>query len=308
MIDQAVHPAGVQGVEGVLRADLAHGDAVAASALPVLRYLVAAEDSALFSEEILARVRGMLADIAGQLLDALVGADRRAHSADEIEVLTRAFVGDATLLGHVHAQALEWQLTERMQARLALDPVMTPLVQARLPGTTAMAFLASQSRWCQAQRRMALPLSELPPSVLDAVMVTLRALVGAEPALADRVDAVETQVREGYDESATRLGLAASFVAEVGGEAQAALAIGAGGVALFLSALAQLSGQSRDNAVLSTHEGQLARLALGLKAAGLSTDGVEAQFHALHPEVTLPQGFAGLDRAQAAAMLASGGR
>ena len=63
-----------ESVEQVLRDELVRGDAVIASARPVLRHLLASEDSALFSDEMIARVRGMVLDVAQQLLLAQAAA------------------------------------------------------------------------------------------------------------------------------------------------------------------------------------------------------------------------------------------
>lgn len=320
MIDQAVHPTGGENVEAVLREELARGDVVGDTVLPILRHLIAAEDSSVFSDEILARIRGMLADMAGQLLDALmdggVGAagtvERAVHPASEVEVLTRAFIDNPAVLSHLHALALEWQLTERLQSRLALDPVVSPLLQALISshdGATqglAMTFLAAQARWCQSQRRMMLPLRELPGELLHCVLVTLRGLAGSAPAMIERVALVEGAIRADFDEGANRLGLASRLITGLGGGAQVALSITHAGVPLFLTALALGSGQGRDAVVFSTHEAQLARFALALRSAGLKPGGVEEQFLAIHPEVTLPEGFDRLGADLAAAILASG--
>lgn len=307
MIDQAVHSADTPGTVARLRRDLARGDAAVAAALPVLRYLVAAEENALLGEEIVTRVRAMLSDLAAQLLDALIGeADRRAHAPDEIAVLTRAFLDDPLLLGHVHALAIEWQLTERLQERLALDPVASPLVLARIAAGDASArgFLAAQARWSQAQRRMALPIAELPAEVLEAVLAILRTLAGAEPALADRVNAVEAAARSLHGETENRLALAKALVREAGDRSPI---VAEDGAALFLTRLAMASGQTRETATLATQPGQQARLVLGLQAAGASAGVVEEQILALHPGAAAPQGLAGGDAVQAAAILSGEG-
>ncbi|MEJ2408120.1 MAG: hypothetical protein P8Y48_01990 [Novosphingobium sp.] len=315
MIDKTVHPASGENVEAVLRDELARGDAMAETVLPILRHLVAAEDSSVFSDEILARVRGMLADIAASLLGGALGGDEGAGSAaetDETGILTRALIDNPALLSHVHSLALEWQLTERMQGRFAIDPVVSPLLQALISSPDAetqrlaMTFLAAQARWCQAQRRMQLPLRELPGDLFHAVLLTLRALAVRTPEIAQRAAQAEAAMRQSYDEGAGRLGLASRLIMSLGAGAQAALSVTHGGVALFLTALSLGSGQARDVVVLSTHEAQLARLALALRSAGLKPSAIEEQFLALHPEVTLPHGFEGVGRDFAAAILASG--
>lgn len=294
-------------MEAALRRDLVRGDAAAASALPVLRYLVAADQHAAFSEEILARVRGILANIAGQLLDALIGsADRRAHAPEEIAVLTRAFLDEPVLLAHVHAVSLEWQLTERLQERIGLDPVAAPLVQDRaiVGDEAARGFLAAQARWCNAQRRMALPLAELPDAVLEAVLAILRTLVGAEPTLSERARAVETEARRDHAAASSRLAWAGRLAADLPPEAT--LSIAQAGVALFLTALSLRSGEARDVAVMATQPGQQARLALSLLATQLPAALAEEQVAAIHSTADIPLGLSGIDAWRAASILSNG--
>lgn len=308
MIDHAVHQADREDVEIVLREELARGDAMAETVLPVLRHLVASEDSSLFSDEILARVRGMQTDIAANLLEALPDRDDR-YATGHVEALARAFLSSPALLLHLHGSALEWQLTERLQHRLALDPVVSPLLQALVSSDNgeiqglAMRFLAAQTRWCQSQRRMKLPLLELPEELFHTAFVSLRAHFADDPAMAELAARAEVEYHTRYDAGATRLDLASRLASSLG---KTALSVSDAGVALFLSALALGSGQGRDEAVISTHEGQLARLALALCSAGLDPRAVEHQFLALHPEVTLPPDFEGLTAERAAAILSSG--
>jgi hypothetical protein len=316
MFDHAVHSADEVNVETVLRDELARGDAVAETVLPILRHLIAAEDSSVFSDEILARVRGMLASLSKALLDGFADlADWRepaSHPPAQVEALTRAFLDNPELLAHLHAQALEWQLTERLQSRLSLDPVVSPLLQALISaqdGPTqdlAMKFLAAQARWCQSQRRMTLSLQELPGDLFHAVLVCLQTHMAEGSDMGERTELVASDFRKAYDEGSSRLGLASRLVLGMGRGGQAALEIGHAGVALFLTALALGSGQGRDAVVLSTHEAQLARLALALRTSGLKPAQVEQQFLALHPDVTLPDGFDRLNADLAAAILSSG--
>ncbi|WP_454797257.1 hypothetical protein [Novosphingobium lindaniclasticum] len=313
MIDNAVHPADDQTAEALLRADLARGDAMAESVLPILQYLLAAEDSALFSDEILARVRGMLAELARGVIEPLhAGESTAVQMSEDIEDLARMFMGDPLILSHVHALALEWQMTERLQSRLALDPVVSPLVQAMAssPDSTvqgiAVKWLASQARWCQRQRRMSLSLTELPGELLHRALLAVRGMVAGSPERMERLALVEADVRRRYDEGATRLGLSARLVTGLGAAFHAALSVGHAGAALFLTALAIGSGLRREAAVLATHEAQLARLALALRAAGLKAADIEKQFLAIHPEAMLPDGFERLGSDLAASILATG--
>lgn len=298
-------------VETVMRDELAHGDALLGTIAPILRHLLANDDHSLFSDEIIARVRGMMDDLARQLLDALAvagGLDGDGqYPAEQREALIEAFVAHPGLLAHAHALALEWQLTERLEARLSLDPVLSPLLQALIASpdagmaATAMALLAAQARYVQCQRRMQLPLAELPGDLLHAALRTLYAAAAGRDDLAS---AAETAIRANYAEARGRLGLIARLITGMGGGATAALAVTHGGVAMFLSAMALASGQERDLAVLATNEGQLARLALALRASGMKPQGVEEQFVALHPDVALPEGFDQLGSDHAAALLA----
>ena len=64
----------LESVETRLRDELAQGDAILSTAAPILRHLLVNEDQALFSDEVVARVRWMLTDVARQLLHALAEA------------------------------------------------------------------------------------------------------------------------------------------------------------------------------------------------------------------------------------------
>ena len=301
-------------VDDVLRDELAHGDALIETIAPIMRHLLANDEHSVFSDEIVARVRGMLNDVARQLLDGLAEAaglpDERDHDPDRLQQLVEGYVAHPGFLAHAHALALEWQLTERLQARLALDPVLSPLLHSLIASpdagvaSSAMALLSAQARFAQSQRRMQLTLAELPADLLEAALAGMRSYADNEPDLASIARQAEQEVRGRYDERRGRIGLIAQLVGTMGGGATAALAAGHAGVAIFLSALAMASGQHRDMAVLATNEGQLARLALALRAAGLQPQLVEEQFVALHPDVALPAGFDQLGSDRAAALLA----
>ena len=302
------------GVESVMREELAHGDAMLGTITPILRHLIANEDHSVFGDDIIARVRGMLNDLANQLLDALHAAggegEHAEHDPARIADIVRALADVPGLMTHAHALAIEWQLSERLHARLALDPVLTPLLQALIAspeaGTAgaAMNLLAAQARFVQEQRRMQLPLGELPGDLLHGALLVMQSQAGSDEDAAARLAKAEQMIRARFDESVSRLGLIARLVIGMGAGAVAALSITHAGVAIFTSALALTSGQDRDIAVLSTNESQLARLALSLRASGLKPTVIEEQFLSLHPEVSLPQGFDRLGADRAAAILA----
>jgi hypothetical protein len=313
MIDVAVQSVSLDSVEAVLREELARGDAMTGSVVPILRHLLANDQNSIFSDEVVAGVRGMLSDVARQLYDKLgeMSGDegRQEHDQAEIAALTDAFIENSAFLGHVHALALEAQFTHRLHGKLALDPVLAPLLQALIASqdpptaTLAMKLLAAQARFCQAQSRLQLPLNELPGDLLHSALLSMRTLVGTESDADERAAAAEAQIRVGYDEAASRLGLMSRIVEGMGNGAAAALSVTHAGTAIFLSALAIGSGQDRDAAVFSTDEAQVARLALGLRAGGLRQQGIEEQFLALHPDVSLPDGFDRVSSDRAAAVL-----
>jgi len=314
MTDNSAQAISADAVSVVLRDELAHGDALIGTISPILRHLLANDEHSVFGDEIIARVRGMISDVARQLLDQLAAAagneDERDHAPARIHALVDGLVAHAGFLGHIHALALEWQLTERLQARLALDPVLSPLIQALIASSepsvasSGMSLLSSQARWVQNQRRMQLPIAELPGDLLHAAVLAMRGQAGMDEDGQVVAAGAEQAIRASYDEGRSRLGLIARMITGMGGGATAALSIAHAGVAMFLSALAMASGQDRDMAVLATNEGQLARLALALRAAGLRPQAIEEQFVSLHPEVALPPGFEQLGADYAAALLA----
>ena len=314
MIEASVPLAPGQTVEELLREDLVAGDTQIGTYGPILRHLLANDEHSVFSDEIIARVRGMTTDLARQLLDevAIAGetGEERDHPSEAVVALVSGFVANSALLGHCHSLAIEWHLAERLQTRLALDPVLSPLLQALIASsenntaTHAMALLASQARFAQAQRRMQLPLTELPGDLLHAALVALRAYGAGDSERQALCAKAESAIRSRFDEGRSRLGLIARLITAMGGGATAALSLNHAGAAMFLTALALASGQDRDLAILATSEGQYARLALALRAAGLKPQAIEEQFMTLYPDVTLPENFEQLGADRAAALLA----
>jgi len=303
----------VESVEQVLHEELVRGDAMLAAARPILRHLLANDDTQLFSDEMIARVRGMMLDVAAQLLFVQSGAaevrDRPLYVGERQEALAQALFEDSDFLSHAHALTVEAQLVERLQARSGIDPVLTPLVQELVAAkdgavaALAMAVLAAQARFQQHHRRMELPLRELPGDLFHRALVLLRDAAGADDEPAAEI--AERQLRDEYQESAGRLGLVARLVMALGQKAPRALAIDHAGVSIFATALSMASGQDRNLVVLSFAEQQYARLALSLRAAGLAQPAVIEQFLYLHPEVSLPEGFDMLRTDRAAALLAA---
>ena len=302
--------------EAILRDELAQGDLALGAIGPVLGHLLANHDRSLFSEEIVTRVRGMVGDIARRLLVAEAEAagevDLRGPDGKVREELTSRLLAEGGLVTHCHALSLEWQLTVRLENRSGIDPVLSPLLQALVASddastaSTAMAALAAQARFVQQQRRMELPVEELPPDLFDRVIGASSECTTSSSDPADN-DA-GSGLRRRYDESASRLGLLARLVAGMGAGALAALTLSHAGPGIFLSAVAGMTGQGRGLIVVSTNDRQIVRLALALRAAGLKPREVEEQLLHIHPDVALPEGFEALRPERAAALLAASGR
>ena len=307
------HPAnGAQSVEDSLRAELAQGDVILATARPILRHLLANDDHALFSDEVIAKIRGMMLHIARQLLFEVAEKageeDRTAFTSQHEEGLAQNFLEDTAFLAHAHALTIEAQLADRLQQRSDVDGVLSPLLQELAASTdeatasAAMHVVASQARFMQQMRRMELPLTELPAELFHACTQSLLHHPDIEDGLAQKV---VSQMRATFDESQHRIGQVTRLLIGLGSEAMRALAVNHAGLSIFATALAMASEQDRDVVVLSLGENQCARLALSLRAAGLDQGEVEEQFVYLHPEISLPDGFDRLLRDQAAALLSS---
>lgn len=302
-------------IEALLRDDLFHADQALVHMGPILRHLLRNDDSSIFSDEVIARVRGMLADLARQLVQALGEAaghsDAAAWAREAGPGLAEMLAGDEQLLDHLHMLAIEWQLAEKLQGRLGVNPVLTPLLQDLIaspdPDLAArgMNLLAAQARFGQSIRRMQLPLIELPFELHQTALVTMRGYVAEDPSGLAAADIAERTLRTLRTEAASRLDLLAYAIGASGAKASAMLSLQNSGVALFLTALGLGAGLRRETAVMCTTESQMARLALALSAAGLAREGVVSVFNALHPDIALPEGLELLHADHAAALLAS---
>lgn len=317
MSDAANIPNATIPVEGVLRDELAHGDAMLGTIAPILGHLVTNSGNALFSDQVVAHIRGTAESMAAQLLGAQATAadseDPLAFVSDRKPDLASDLLADSNFLSHCHALTVEAQLAARLEQRNAIDLVLSPLLQALIssddPDTasSAMGALAAQARFVQQQKRMELSINDLPGDLFHSVLLIWRNFAAADP---DQIVAqAEMQLRSVYDESASRVGLLSRLVSGMGNGSLAALSLSHAGVAIFLTALARNSGQDRDITTMSTNDRQLGRLALALRASGLKPRQVEEQFVHIHPEVALPEGFDMLRIDKAAEILAeSAGR
>ncbi|AUX70000.1 hypothetical protein CHX26_11340 [Porphyrobacter sp. HT-58-2] len=297
-------------VEAILRDEIVREARAMAAVVPVLRHLLSSEAKALVSDAVLARVGGMIQDLAAQLIAVCDGHDPgiRAHTrpdSDAIDQLAERLMADEDLLGFCHALAAEGLIADRLFQRHAIDPVLSPLLQELIASedsataALAMQSLAAQSRFMQRQRRMELPLGELPAELFHRLLSV---------ACRDMPDAAAfSRMQASYDEGASRLGLLARLAGGMRRGVVAALALDHAGLALFASALALSTRSSREGAVLACHEGQSARLALLLRATDVSPAAIERQILIVEPSGRLPRGLAELTAEQAATLLAGSG-
>ncbi|MWV27924.1 hypothetical protein [Aurantiacibacter rhizosphaerae] len=299
-------------VEDMLRGELAQGDVILSTARPILRHLLANDDHALFNDEVIAKIRGMMGHLARQLLFKLAEVVAKEAQSEFVDArqdqLATLLLEDTAFLGHAHALSIEAQLADRLNSRSGIDPVLSPLLQElaaskdEMQAAAAMRVVAAQARFMQHQRRMELPLAELPAELFHAAT---KALKNSQTDYSAEAQSVCDRLRSEYSESDRRVGQITRLVMAMGSTATRALAVDHAGLSVFLTALYMASEQDRDVVVLSLGENQCARLALSLRAAGLGQSAVEEQFLYLHPDITLPEGFDMLRADRAAALLTS---
>jgi len=293
-------------VEDTLRAQLTHGDAIVATSGPILRHLLFNDDHTLFNDQVIAHVRGMVANIARQLLNAVAEQNGDQFHDQRANTIAHFLFDDAAFLAHIHSLAVEALVAERLFQRAGIDPVRSPLLQFLSASSDAdiaakaIRALAAQARFMQQQRRMEQSLNELPPGLFDSALGALENYLLRDPAT---VSAAVANLRETYDPAQRRVQQFASLVSAMEHDATEALEIDRAGLAIFATTLSQANDQSRDTAILSFGEKQAVRLAVELRAAGLDASAVEEQMLVIHPEVALPEGFENLSIEQAAALL-----
>ena len=294
-------------IEHVLREELARGDRALSGVAPVLTHLLASTGQSLVSDAIVARLRGMLTDIARQLHAASMEPPTSSTN-DFLDRFIDHLCGDSAVLSHCYALAMEGHLTERLERRTQIDPVLTPLLQELIAshqpavGELAMSTMTAQSRFIQSQRRMQLPLRELPAELFHAIVKKWE--IHCERSKIPSPKAALQELKREFDEGASRIGLLARLTASMRGGAQAALDLEHAGLALFVSALSAMTRQPRELAVLACHEGQIARLALTLRAAGLNDAQIEREVLVLEPDQRIPVGIGKVSAQQAQALIA----
>lgn len=313
MGEETMDHATVSDVETLLGGELARGDRALFSVAPVLTHMIANSGHALVSEAVVARLRGMIADLAHQFLriEAAYQESKdqsQALGVEEADAMAETLANDSALVSFCYAMAMEGHLTERLSQRSAIDPVLSPLLQELIASNDpakaelAMTAMAAQSGFVQGQRRMEVPLGDLPPALF------LRVLKNWQEGASGHVHEVRSRaakgLKEAYDEGTSRIGLFARLIRGMHAGSMATLDLEHAGLGLFISGLSTLTKQPRELATLACHESQMARLALSLRAAGVEALRIEQQFLTLGRDAGIPKNLSEMPANQARALLA----
>ena len=292
-------------VESELASALTRADRALRGVAPVISHMLDASGEALVNDAILARLRGMLSHIARQAFAAIEQTERSYEPGlGEVDAFTDQLAEDTAILGHLYAVAVEGLLTEKLEREAAIDPVLSPLLQELIASDhpqiaeLAMKVLAAQSRFMQSQSRMELALEELPASLFERVLKQADCFAGCDDARHGLL-----KLKRGFDEAAGRLGLLARLTSGMRKGAIAGLSMDHAGLGLFVSCIAELSGQAREVAVLSCHERQSARLAIALRSLGLENEQIEKQLQMLGPGALHADNLSSISPEHARAML-----
>ena len=281
------------------------------ASMAMLPHLLRETDDSLHTEAIVAHMRGLLRSLAIELLTDLAEASgekaRDVFVASRVAALVDRLAANALVIEHAHHRALEWRIGRIVEERLHLDGVLSPLLQTfvgdedQFVASTAMAVLAAQTRFSQAERRRELNTKDLPLEVLGAALSALRA--EAEDISDDAFMRTEQKVSSRFDESATRLSLLERLFGLRADRRGDWLQLDQAGPALFLTALAQSTRQSRSTVAAACVTKSQARLALSLRAAGMRPEPVERQCRLLAPDREPPRGLEDVGTREALQML-----
>lgn len=291
----------------------------------LLRPLALGQADGSLGDGVVAHVRGLLEDVARQLVEALAGAAHAGGTCMEggaQAAFVALLASNGTFLGGLHALALEWRLTSRLEERQGIDSVLTPILLAALategegseddtPLALARGLAGAQFRFCLDSRRMRLPLGELPPDLFRIALAALHLHASGLPA-ADRDDAhsraiiAERSLRLRFDAERARLALLRRFAGEGAGPAHQnpdQLDLTQAGAALFLTALARTTGLARAQALSLLAPARIGELVLVLRAAGLPAAQAGGCVQALHPDALVPGALLAITPQDAAQML-----
>ena len=148
-----------------LQKQLAGEDFVISATSPILQHLLVNRDEALFSDEVIARVRGITANIAFQLLVARAveagESDPAVAAISGQDAVARSLIEDEVFVAYIHALTLEAKLAESIRQRSGVDHVLSLLIQHLTASpdekTVALAIrtIAAQARFIQQMRARA---------------------------------------------------------------------------------------------------------------------------------------------------------
>ncbi|MXP25293.1 hypothetical protein GRI39_04440 [Altererythrobacter indicus] len=254
------------------------------------------DDPLLFSDRIVAHSRGMLSNIAYQLVTYLEDNSNNNNKisvfSDKVDELYNSLLSDQEVLDFVHAEALEWQLADRLETQLGLDPVTPPILQELVRSDQVeLAQLAKdvqavQANAAQMARRMEMPLKALPADIFHKVLLIFEKGY-IETQQAHTVAQLCVSLRETYAERKRRINKIARMLLLMGRRLREALFIEKAGVAIFSTALAAASGEERRRLIYTLSESQASRLGLTMRAAGLSEEEINEQIALLHPGLSV---------------------
>lgn len=292
-----------------LRAELARGDQALAGVAPVLVHLLGQSGQSLVSDQTLAHLRGMMDDLARQLLTQLASQGVDEQTIDPVlkHDLANRLSGNTQLLSHCFALCAEAQLSQRLEREHHIDQVLSPLMQELIASSDealaelAMSTMVAQGRFVQSQSRMSLPIQELPADLFRQVIAISQAVLANDTN--EQFELASAKLKEQFDEAGSRIALLSHLITSLRGGASVALNLEHGGLALFASALASITGQPRELAVLGCSEQQHARLAFGLRAAALPSEQIERVMAIVHPQIDLSSAFTNLSAQAAQDML-----
>lgn len=300
MIEDPSSTPGTAPVSDVLRAQLAQGSLVLETLAPIMQHLLASGAGTLFSEAMVARTRGMIAHLAEQLLTEQQPGEQEQRSELAAALFGR-LAGQPELLVHCHARALEWYIGQQLKERGVVDPVLSPMLQSLIASQDAaiaelaMNALASQARFELQVRQMHYPLDELPRDQLAIALECLSKVSGD-------TDLVE-KLQPARDDHSVRADLFDRLVQKIGTDGDDTLKLDCSGLPVFISAIGRATGQSRDSIAQTCDSRQSVRLALSLRAAGLSASETVRQLLQLNPDTTPPADLVAIEPAEASATL-----
>ena len=303
-------------LESVLREELMRADRAVAGIVPLLGQMIESGGQNFISDALIARIAGMLRDIADHLAHEIEEPAARSILTESLgDMLTQ----ESDLVSYLYKVALEAELTKRLADQSVIEPVFSPLLEEQISSSNtaiaeaADAIIAAQSSFWQFVTRGGFAFDSLPADQREKA-ITLRDAVSAQANAAIRASSGNLQDSPGdrakdpsepVAPSASRVDLLIVLLEAMGDNARLALDVERAGFALFVTALAGFSGQSRASTILACHPHQAARLAVSLRAAGLATQDIQAQFSVLEPVELLPPNFDELSIDAARAILTS---